>query len=289
MRSEVIQWIKTYRVRVFGTLVAIMAIGTLFITWNLENDNNRQDQILAEQSARINENKFLIDAYYTALSQEQDARRAEGKAPAAPAAVDIAQKPEIVDDIKEAPVPEREIQVIREEIDMEELRRFISQEVTRQIPTDRELLPSQINEIAKIAAIYVPKPADGKPPTPEQMDSAARAAVAQLCANDACKGPKGDPPTQDELSALVDARLSAMCDGSCEGEDGTPGTDGAPGGEGPRGPEGPAGQDGRNVVDIDYEDKNQDPVEVECIQIWKFDRGDPINVPVPSEFCSVVQ
>jgi hypothetical protein len=107
---------------------------------------------------------------------------------------------------------------------------------------------AEINQVARVAAGMVPKPKDGKPPAPAQVQGVVSATLMTFCAQDSkpCEGDEG--PKGKDAPPITEARLSdavaAFCgEGAvnCRGGDGKPGTDGT---------DGTDGQDGRGIKSI---------------------------------------
>jgi len=133
------------------------------------------------------------------------------------------------------------------------------------------LSQAEINQIARVAAAMVPKPADGKTPTKAELQPMVSAAIAAYCVDDKCVGkpgavgPKGDPGergqdapevTDEQLLAAAQAALQAYCGQEsqpCRGPAGEPGASitGPPGATGPPGPPGSTGPAGRGIADTD--------------------------------------
>lgn len=132
------------------------------------------------------------------------------------------------------------------------VRGIIASELARAHP---DLTPTQVQQISRVAASLVPKPADGKTPTAAQLQPLISAAQTAFCSDGRCNGRDGKPGapgspgaagspappvTDDQLRPLVASAFEAYCaDGKCQGK------------VGPRGETGPAGADGRSVMDMD--------------------------------------
>lgn len=112
---------------------------------------------------------------------------------------------------------------------------------------------AEISQIAKAAAALIPKPADGKSPTPAQMQTYAKVAVASYCLEDRCvrqpkDGKDGDPApkvTDEELLRAAQTALAAYCaqeEKPCTPKDGVDGKDGS---------DGARGATGRGIADMD--------------------------------------
>lgn len=131
------------------------------------------------------------------------------------------------------------------------VRGIIADELTRAHP---DLTPAQVQQISRVAASLVPKPADGKTPTIAELTPLAQAAQRAYCADGRCTpepgkpgsqgsvGPAGKdapPVTDEQLRPLIAGELAAYC-----AQDSHPcrGSDGANGSE---------GQAGRSVTDTD--------------------------------------
>jgi hypothetical protein len=129
-------------------------------------------------------------------------------------------------------------------LSVEDVRTIVGTELARQ----KIALPqSEVQQIARVAAQLVPKPADGKTPTPAEIQPRVTAAIAAYCVDDKCVGkpgvvgPKGDPGdkgepgvdapkvTDAELLAAAQQALAAYCASDGKPCDGTPGVDGKDG------------------------------------------------------------
>ncbi|HEX2642604.1 MAG TPA: hypothetical protein VHU81_06410 [Thermoanaerobaculia bacterium] len=132
--------------------------------------------------------------------------------------------------------------------------------VTELAKTNPKLTPSQVQQIARVAASLVPKPADGKTPTTEQLKPLIAVAVAVFCGEDRCVGKPGrdgkdgqdaPAPTDEYLRALVNESLAAYCNQDNRPCQGAVGPTGPQGPAGPSGPAGSTGAAGRSVTDTD--------------------------------------
>lgn len=129
-------------------------------------------------------------------------------------------------------------------LSVDTVRAVVASELAQQKVT---LTQAEISQIARVAATLVPKPADGKTPTPAQVQPVVTSVVAAYCAGDKCvpqpgakgdRGDKGEPGadapkvTDEELLAAAKQALAAYC-----AQDSKPCTpkDGADGKEGPQG------------------------------------------------------
>jgi hypothetical protein len=204
--------------RIFG-LLAVM-IGVMWAVGDIQAERQR-------------------NALFTALEMEQDAAKAKGEEPVAPPAAQVAENPEVVeevtDDIQEAPPQSDPVSLGG--ISADDVRLIVQEEIAeRQL----ELSASQIDLIARTAADQIPKPKDGK----DGKDGA-----------DGEEGQMGPAPTQAEIRSVVeevvDAVVTARCaeDGTdtCNGTDGTDGTNGTD--STVPGPQGPQGDPGRDATD----------------------------------------
>lgn len=124
-----------------------------------------------------------------------------------------------------------------------EVRQIVVTELAQQKVT---LPPDQVAQIARVAASLVPKPKDGKTPSPDQLQAIAAAAVNQYCANDKCVGKAGEPgatvtgPAGKDAPPVTDEQLAARVTAYCATE--------ANPCRGPVGPEGAKGEPGRGIV-----------------------------------------
>ena len=121
------------------------------------------------------------------------------------------------------------------------VRLIVTDQLSRQKVT---ITQAEISQIARVAAALVPKPADGKTPTPAQIQPVVTAAIAAYCTDDKCvgrpgtvgpqgdRGPKGeDAPkvTDEELLKAAQQALAAYCSldsQPCKGTDGKDGQQG---------------------------------------------------------------
>lgn len=121
------------------------------------------------------------------------------------------------------------------------VRLIVADQISRQKVS---ITQAEISQIAEAAAALVPKPADGKSPTPAQLQTYAKVAVATYCLEGRCQGkpggegPRGDPGddapkvTDEELLKAAQTALAAYCgqdDKPCTPKDGADGKDGAQG------------------------------------------------------------
>src|SRR5690349_14442136 len=110
------------------------------------------------------------------------------------------------------------------------VRAILSAEIAKVRPS---LTPAERDQVARVAAAYVPKPADGKTPTAAQLQPLMNTALAGYCASGRCdakppvagptgpegkKGPKGDPadPVTDaqvkaQVEPLMATAVAAYC------------------------------------------------------------------------------
>lgn len=128
-----------------------------------------------------------------------------------------------------------------------------------------ELSQAEINQVARVAAAMVPKPADGKTPTKAELQPMVVAALAAYCVGDKCVGKAGtdgkpgkdgrdgengkDAPvvTDEQLLTAAQAALQAYCGQEtqpCRGPQGEPGAT-------VTGPPGATGPTGRGIADTD--------------------------------------
>lgn len=130
---------------------------------------------------------------------------------------------------------------------VDDVRAIVTLELGQQKVT---LTQAEISQIARVAAALVPKPADGKPPTPAQIQPVVTSVVAAYCVGDKCVGkpgtdgkpgrdgtdgaPGADAPkvTDEELLAAAKQALAAYCAQDtkpCTPKDGADGKDGTNG------------------------------------------------------------
>lgn len=125
------------------------------------------------------------------------------------------------------------------------VRQIVAQQLSQQKVS---ITQAEISQIARTAAALVPKPKDGKTPTPVEMQRYAEVSIAAYCAGDRCrapivtpspgprgpKGEKGDPApkiTDEELLQSAQMALASYCaqeSRPCQGKDGTNGKDAPP-------------------------------------------------------------
>jgi hypothetical protein len=139
------------------------------------------------------------------------------------------------------------------------VRGIIASELVRSHP---DLTTAQVQQISRVAASLVPKPANGRTPTIAELTPLAQAAQRAYCADGRCTpkpgvdgkpgaqgspGPQGASPTDEQLRPLIQAELKSYCEslasGSCQGKDGS---------DGQRGPA------GRSVTDTDCVGEGED-------------------------------
>ena len=122
------------------------------------------------------------------------------------------------------------------------VRLIVADQLSQQKVT---ITQAEISQIARVAALLVPKPADGKTPSAAQIQPVVTAAIAAYCTGDKCvgkqgaEGPQGergadgrDAPkvTDEELLKASAQALAAYCgqeSSPCDGKVGPSGTDGA--------------------------------------------------------------
>ena len=158
-----------------------------------------------------NEDKARIDALSSGL-REANRQLAELGQPTPPAPEQIVDEPEVVDTTTTTQPPPPPTSIPRAQLDA---------------AVDRYLAANP--------------PADGRPPTTEEIVSAV---VAVCSATGGCNGRDGrDAPAP--TAAQIQAAVAAYCsDGRCRGPRGEPGADGAPGVDGEDGVDGVNGQPG---------------------------------------------
>lgn len=139
-------------------------------------------------------------------------------------------------------------------LSVEDVRTIVGTELARQKVT---VTQAEVSQIARIAALMIPKPADGKTPTAAEIKPQVAAAIAAYCTADKCvggkgdqgiKGDKGEPGadaprvTDAELLAAAQQALAAYCATESKPCDGK---------VGPVGPQGLAGADAPVITDFD--------------------------------------
>lgn len=149
-----------------------------------------------------------------------------------------------------------------ESLTVDQVRAIVVTELARH---KAQLSQAEINQVARVAAAMVPKPADGKTPTKAELQPMVVAALAAYCVDDKCvgkagdkgpkgdqgdKGPKGDDApkvTDEQLLAAAQAALQTYCAAEsqpCRGPQGEPGASVT----------GPPGAAGRGIADTDCQD-----------------------------------
>jgi hypothetical protein len=149
-----------------------------------------------------------------------------------------------------------------ESLTVEQVRAVV---VTELAQHKASLSQAEINQVARVAAALVPKPADGKTPTKAELQPMVAAALAAYCVDDKCvgkpgetgprggpgeRGPQGPQVTDEQLLAAAQAALQTYCAAEsqpCKGPQGEPGASvtGPPGGPGPA---------GRGIADTDCQE-----------------------------------
>jgi hypothetical protein len=140
------------------------------------------------------------------------------------------------------------------------VRGIVAAELSSQHVT---LSQAEISQIARVAALLIPKPKDGVTPTAAQLQPLVTATVAAYCTSDRCvgkagptgpaggegrQGPDGKPApavTDEQLYAQAQKALLAYCSldsKPCQGPAGP---------TGPQGPQGPKGNDAVSITDTD--------------------------------------
>lgn len=144
------------------------------------------------------------------------------------------------------------------------------------------LSQTEVTQIARVAASLVPKPADGKTPTPAQLQPIVTATIAAYCVGDKCVGKpgdkgdkgdvgaKGDPApkvTDAELQAAATAALISYCSQETKPCDGK---------TGPKGDKGGIGPQGRSLAGMDCMDDGR----------WRLNFIDPADGTQSTEYVS---
>lgn len=207
-----------------GALVVVL-VGYLMVRQPmLAEDVKAGQQTAVTQQKQIDAQQAAIDANKAALSDANRRLVALGKPP--------------------VPVPPVPPQVHQDEFTAEEaaaVRLIVAEQIAR---SKTPITQAEISRIAKVAALLVPKPADGETPTPAELQTYAKVAVASYCLEDRCvrngkdgesiKGDKGDPApkvTDDELLRAAQTALVAYCGQEtkpCTPKDGVDGKDAPP-------------------------------------------------------------
>lgn len=210
-----------------GALVVVL-VGYLMVRQPmLAEDVKASQQVSAVQQQQITELQQQTTANRTALNKANSALVALGKPP--------------------VPVPPTPAPVHQDEFTEQEaaaVRLIVADQIAK---AKAPLTQAEITQIAKAAAALIPKPADGKSPTPAQMQTYVKVAVASYCLEGRCqgkpgesiRGDKGDPApkvTDEELLRAAQTALAAYCaqeEKPCKGEPGAPGGNGQNGKDAP--------------------------------------------------------
>jgi len=237
-------------------LLLVMVVGGPFVAYYITNANGERDAAIAQR-----------DVYAKQADQLLEQVKALGAQPV----------------VTPSPVPSSG--PTAKSLTSDEVRAVVTDELTRYKLT---ITPAEINQIARVAATMVPKPKDGRSPTPAQVRPVVAAAVAAYCVGDKCvkQGPTGKPgndgePGRDapkvtdaELLEAAQQALASYCanqpGGSCQGPAGPPGADSTL-----PGPQGEPGADAPMIIDVDCEgvpglkftfsfDRNHAPITAEC-------------------------
>lgn len=228
------------RLKMRGYSVAAIAVLTGTVAWLMIQQPIQQDETAKANTTASQaldaaaEVQKQVDANASALADANRRLVALGKAP-----------------VPVPPAPPQAPPVQQDEFTAAEAA-AVRAIVADQIEAD-SLTQAEITQIAKAAAALIPKPADGKSPTPAQLETSVKVAVAAYCLEGRCQGKPGDKGdqgpkvTDEELLAAAQTTLAAYCaqdDKPCKGETGEPGATvtGSPGAE---------GKQGRGVADMD--------------------------------------
>ncbi|MFC5268477.1 hypothetical protein ACFPJ1_40765 [Kribbella qitaiheensis] len=224
---------------ILGAILIVLVIIALGIYGADRNDKaNTSDQTLGDLAGQMRA---------ACLANPTEARKVFG---------DVCGKAKVIDD---RPVGEKGDQGAKGDkgdpgtpgLTTAQVQAIVATAIRNYEPT---LTPSQVNQIARVAAPKVVRPRDGRTPTEAELQPLVAVAVTSFCGEDRCvgKGLKGDPgkdapPVTDErLSALIDTSLKAYCaqHNGCVGADSTvPGPKGEQGDKGAKGDPGEPGPD----------------------------------------------
>jgi hypothetical protein len=222
--------------RVRGGLVGAVLALTFTVTWlmvqvpSLKDDADASSSTANQALTKVAEVEGQVKANAKALDEANRRLVALGKTPvpvpkAEPSAPPV--QPEGLTGVQSAAV-----------------RAIVSDQISRQKVT---VTQAEVSQIARIAALMIPKPADGKTPTAAEIKPQVTAAIAAYCTADKCVGkpgidgkpgkdgtdgaPGADAPkvTDAELLAAAQQALAAYCASDSKPCDGKPGVDGKDG------------------------------------------------------------
>lgn len=215
------------RVKMRGYGGAAVLVLTATVAWLMVQQPILQDkadtssQTANQALTKVTEVEEQVAANAKALAEANARLVALGKTPVPVPPTPKASAPVQVDEFTEA--------------EAVAVRLIVADEISR---TPAKVTQAEINQIARVAAALVPKPADGKTPTPTELKPVIEAVLAAFCAEDRCVGergevgPKGDTGDRgQDAPAVTDAQLltaaqqalTAYCAGDtkpCQGKDG---------------------------------------------------------------------
>lgn len=213
------------RMRGYSTTAAVLLTATvawLLVQQPIQRDETAKANTTASKALQTAASiQKQVDANAAALADANSRLIALGKAP-----VPVPKAP-----------PQQPDQFTAEEAAA--VRVIVADQIAR---TPAKVTQAEITQIAKVAAALVPKPVDGKTPTPAELQTYAKVAVASYCLEGRCtgkpgesvKGDKGDPApkvTDEELLKAAQTALAAYCGQEtkpCQGMAGTNGKDAPP-------------------------------------------------------------
>lgn len=221
------------RLKMRGYGGAAIVVLTATVGWlmvqlpSLQDSAARSDATAGQALSQVVDVKAQVTANAKALNEANRRLIALGKAPVPMPKVEPTTPPAEPDEFTAA--------------EAAAVRLIVADQLTRQNVT---LTQAEISQVARVAAALIPKPADGKSPTPAQILPVVTSVVAAYCTGDKCVGRSGadgkpgrdgadgkDAPkvTDEELLAAAQQALAAYCaqdSKPCtprDGRDGTPG------------------------------------------------------------------
>ena len=222
------------RLKMRGALVGAVVALTFALTWSLakvpslEDSADRSESKANTALTRVDQLEQQVAANGSALDKANRQLVALGKTPVpVPSAAPT------------TPLPEPD-QFTADEAAA--VRVIVADLIARQ---KVQITQAEISQIARVAAAMVPKPKDGKSPTPAEVQRIVTVAIAAYCVGDKCVGKPGadgkpgqdgtdgadgkDAPevTDDELLAAAQTALASYCAQETKPCDGTDGKDGA--------------------------------------------------------------
>lgn len=224
------------RLKMRGYGGAALVVLTATVAYLMVQQPLQADKIDAANS-RVSQTETQVQV----LSDNQD-KLIGGMDEANRRLVALGKSPVPVPSVSPAPAPVQPDELT--EAEAADVRRIVAQQLA-----GAKVTQAEITQIARVAATFVPKPADGKSPTAAQIQPVVTAAVAAYCAGDRCRAPAVTPPpgpqgargeqgekgeqgpkvSDEELLAATQQALTAYCGQEskpCDGTDGTNGTNG---------------------------------------------------------------